>query len=68
VATTDVQKLHKELKGLSDHELRELVLINAYKLAMTRKQLDAVVDILIKHKITTYEEVWKRTNDRFQEE
>jgi len=62
-----MKEFQKKIKGLSKQELRELVLINTYKLALTRSQLDAVVDVLIKNKITTYEEVWKLTNDRFKE-
>ena len=67
MAKDDVKEFQKKLDGLSRHELRELVMVNAYKLALTRNQLDAVVDILIKKKLATYEEVWKRTNERFQE-
>ena len=63
----EVKEFQKKLDGLSKNELRELVMVNKYKLALTRNQLDAVVDILIKKKLTTYEEVWKRTNERFQE-
>ena len=63
----EVKDFQKRLDNLSTQELRELVMVNAYKLAMTRNQLDAVIDILIKKKLTTYEEVWKRTNERFQE-
>ena len=63
----EVKEFQKKLDGLSKHELRELVMVNTYKLAFTRNQLDALVDILIKKKLTTYEEVWKRTNERFQE-
>ncbi|MBW2982842.1 hypothetical protein KY327_00900 [Candidatus Woesearchaeota archaeon] len=62
----ELEEFEKELRGMSARELRELVMVNAYKLALTRNQLDAVVDILIRHKLATYEEVWKRTNERFQ--
>jgi hypothetical protein len=67
MAKDEVQEFQKKLDSLSKHELRELVMVNTYKLALTRNQLDAVVDILIKKKLTTYEEIWKRTNERFQE-
>lgn len=67
MAKDEVKEFQKKLDGLSKHELRELVMVNTYKLALTRNQLDAVVDILIKKKLATYEEVWKRTNERFQE-
>lgn len=68
MAINEAKAFQKQVDGLSKQELRELVMVNAYKLALTRNQLDAVVDILIKKKLTTYEEVWKRTNERFAEE
>jgi hypothetical protein len=61
-------ELRKRLRDLSAQELRELVMVNAYKLEMTRHQLDAVVDIMIRKKLTSYEEVWKRTQERFNED
>ncbi|HIH32301.1 TPA: hypothetical protein HA235_06360 [Candidatus Woesearchaeota archaeon] len=62
------KELKKQLKGLSEDDLKDLLLINSYKLAMTRAQLEAVIEILIKHKLMTYEEVWKRTNEIFKEQ
>ena len=56
-----------KLDGLSRDELRELLLINTYKLALTRAQIDAIVEILIKKGITSYDEVWKKTNEIFKE-
>ncbi|MBD3209023.1 hypothetical protein GF367_01220 [Candidatus Woesearchaeota archaeon] len=67
-STAGENEFRKKLEKLSAQELRELAMVNAYKVALTRKQLDAVIDILIKKKLTTYEEIWKRTNERFQEE
>lgn len=61
-----IKSFEKQINTLSLQELRELALVNTYKLSLARNQLDAVVDILIKNKLTTYEEVWKRTNERFQ--
>jgi polyhydroxyalkanoate synthesis regulator phasin len=55
------------IDNLSRDELRELLMINTYKLALTRAQIDALVDIMIKKGITTYDEVWKRTNEIFKE-
>ncbi|MGV8172401.1 MAG: hypothetical protein ACP5OA_06945 [Candidatus Woesearchaeota archaeon] len=52
---------------LSRDELRELLMINTYKLALTRAQIDALVEILIKKGLTTYDEVWKKTNEIFKE-
>jgi len=56
-----------KLEGLSRDELRELLLINTYKLALTRAQIDALVEILIKKGITSYDEVWKKTNEIFKQ-
>ena len=55
------------IDSLSRDELRELVMINTYKLALTRAQIDALVEIMIKKGITTYDEVWKKTNEIFKE-
>lgn len=67
-SAAELKEFQKKLQSLSTQELREMVMVNSYKLAMTRNQLDAVVDIMIKKKLTTYEEVWKRTRERFEEE
>ena len=56
-----------KLDGLSRDELRELLLINTYKLALTRAQVDAIMEILIKKGVTNYDEVWKKTNEIFKE-
>lgn len=61
------EDLEKSLNKLSHDELKELLLINSYKIALTRAQLEAVIELLIKNKIMTYEEVWKRTNEIFKE-
>ena len=57
----------KNLEKLSKQELRELVMINTYKLAMARSQIDAIIEVLIKKKVTTYETIWKLTQERFHE-
>jgi len=57
----------KDIDKLSRDELRELLLINTYKLTLTRAQVDAIMEILIKKGITTYDEVWKKTNEIFKE-
>jgi hypothetical protein len=68
---TNSNKRHVEkdssIDQLSRDELKELLMINTYKLALTRAQIDALVDIMIKKGITTYDEVWKRTNEIFKE-
>ncbi|MBU0665857.1 MAG: hypothetical protein ABIC91_03150 [Nanoarchaeota archaeon] len=56
----------KQIKDLSKQELKELVLINTYKLALVRSQLEAITSILIKNKLATYEEIWKNTDDNFK--
>jgi hypothetical protein len=56
----------KDIKNLSDQELRELVMVNIYKMALLRSQVETVTNILIKNKMTTYEEVWKETNENFK--
>jgi hypothetical protein len=43
------------------------MLIDKYKLAMTRAQVDALVELMIKNGLTTYEEFWKKTNEIFKE-
>jgi polyhydroxyalkanoate synthesis regulator phasin len=55
------------INQLSRDELRELLMINTYKLALTRAQIDALVEIMIKKGLTTYDEVWKKTNEIFKE-
>jgi hypothetical protein len=69
VSTIKDSSIHtsEKLSNLSRDELRELLMINTYKLALTRAQIDALVDIMIKKGITTYDEVWKRTNEIFKE-
>ena len=56
----------KQLKDLSDQELKELLLINMYKLALIRAQLEALTNILIKNKLATLDEIWKETNENFK--
>jgi hypothetical protein len=60
------RKFEADIKNLSEHELKELLLIHMYKNALLRAQLEAVTQILIKNKLTTYEEVWKDTNENFK--
>lgn len=57
----------KRIQKMSHEELKDLLLINTYKLAITRAQLEAVTELLIKNKIMTYEELWKRTNEIFKD-
>ena len=64
--TFSSKKFDKQLGKLSDQELKELLLINMYKLALVRAQLEALTSILIKNKLTTFDEVWKQTNENFK--
>lgn len=64
---SDFKKFEKEIKDLSKQELKELVLINTYKLAMVRSQLEALTEVLIKKKLATYEEIWNKTNLNMKE-
>jgi hypothetical protein len=61
------KKFLKEIKALSTQELKELLMINTYKLAVVRAQLDAIMQVLIKNKLATYEEIWKKTDESFKE-
>jgi len=63
----EVVRLEKELKKLSPEETRELLLMTMYKLALTRAQLDAVTDVLVKMKLVKREELWKLTGEKFHE-
>ena len=61
------KKFLKEIKALSTQELKELLMINTYKLAVVRAQLDAIMQVLIKNKLATYEEIWKKTDESLKE-
>ncbi|MGV8141493.1 MAG: hypothetical protein ACP5NW_03565 [Candidatus Woesearchaeota archaeon] len=61
------KKVERDMACLSRDELHELLMINTYKLALTRAQIDAIVEILIKKGMTSYDEVWKKTNEIFKE-
>jgi hypothetical protein len=37
-----------------------------YKLALTRAQLEAVTNVLIKNRLATLDEIWKDTNENFK--
>jgi hypothetical protein len=56
----------KQLKDLSDQELKELLLINMYKLAMVRAQVEALTSIMMRKKIASFEEIWKETHENFK--
>jgi hypothetical protein len=56
----------KQIKDLSDQEIKELLLITMYKMALMRAQLEAINNVLIKNKITTLDQLWKDTNENFK--
>jgi hypothetical protein len=62
----ELSKFEQQIKKLSNEDLKDLLLVNTYKLAMTRAQLEALVELLLKKKLINYEEYWKITNEKFQ--
>lgn len=64
---SELTDFEKQISKLSNEDLKDILLVNTYKLAMTRAQLEALVDILIKKKIITYEDYWKLTNEKLKE-
>ena len=68
IKAEDMMEFEKKIQKLSNEELKDILLINTYKLAMTRAQLEAVIEILIREKVMTYEEIWKRTNEIFKDD
>ena len=60
-------KLEQEIAKLSDVEVRELLLMTMYKLALTRAQVDALTDVLVKKKLVKRADVWKLTAEKFEE-
>lgn len=60
-------RLEQEFKKLSQQELRELLLVNTYKMAMLKAQVEAITQLLIKRDIASYEEIWNLTNEVFKD-
>jgi hypothetical protein len=58
--------IDKNINNLSEHEMKELLLINMYKMALMRAQLEALTNIMIKNKFATFEDIWKETNENFK--
>jgi hypothetical protein len=58
--------VEKNIKNLSEHEMKELLLINMYKMALMRAQLEALTNIIIRNKFATFEDIWKETNENFK--
>ncbi len=63
----ELDRFEKKVRELSKQEMKELLLIQAYKTALVRSQVEAITEILIKNKVTTYEEVWRKTNEIFKD-
>ena len=63
----ELSQFEQQIKKLSNEDLKDLLLVNTYKLAMTRAQLEALADLLIKKKVINYEEYWKITNEKFKD-
>jgi len=62
----ELTQFERNIKSLSNEDLKDLLLITSYKLALSRAQLEALCEILIRQKIMTYEEFWKLTNEKFK--
>jgi hypothetical protein len=58
--------LEKNLRNMSEQEVRELLMITLYKMALLRSQVEALNSILIRNKIASYEELWKETNNNMR--
>lgn len=67
VKGTGRKSLENQLKDLSKQEIKELLLINTYKLALVRSQLEVITDVLVKNRLTTREKVWKETEENFED-
>jgi len=63
----DVKKLETKISDLSRQEIKELLLVNAYKLALVRSQLEALTDVLVKNRLITRDEVWRKTKENFDD-
>ena len=62
----ELMEFEKRISAISKEDLKDLLMIDTYKLALTRAQIEALAEILIKKKIMTYEEFWKLTNEKFK--
>ncbi len=63
----ETQALQREVEKLSQKEMKDLLVLTMYKLAVTRSQLDAVTDVLVKKKLTTRADLWKKTDEHFSD-
>ena len=56
-------EFEKQINSMSKEDVKDLLLINTYKLNITRAQVEALMEIVIKNKLASYEDIWKRTNE-----
>ncbi len=61
------REIEKKIEKMSLKELRDLALINTYKIAMMRAQIEALTDILKEKKLLNYESFWKKTKKYLEE-
>jgi len=57
--------LHDET--FSGIDIKDIVMVSNYKVAVARAQIEALSEILIRSKIMTYEEFWKLTNEKIKD-
>ena len=62
-----LKKFEDQISDMSKQDMKELLLINSYKLALVRSQMEALTEIIIRNKLATYEEIWKKTDESFKE-
>ena len=65
-AKDQINRLDEQINDMSKQEMKELLLINTYKLALIRSQVEALSEVLIKNRLTTYEDLWKKTDTSFK--
>jgi len=64
----DLEKeIKKKIEKMTLKELRELVLINTYKISIMRAQIEALLELLREKKIMNYETFWKKTKKFIEE-
>lgn len=63
----DSERFRSQISNLSEQELKESLLISNYKLALLRAQIETLSNILIKHNLASYEEIWNATNNNLEE-
>ncbi len=59
--------LKRKIESMTLKELRELVLINTYKISIMRAQIEALTELLKDKKILNYESFWKKTKKYVEE-